>query len=323
MNDREPLATLQRHLTCPSCHAAGAWLRLGRSKRRQNSVIHRFRCARCGDRVVAKVVAGDGAHTSVLHSEYVTLRALQPAFASQERLCVLEPVGYFVANGCGIMVTRLFTGHNLRTRMRTLDAAGIAAAAAAAAGWLRVLHATRGGGVAAPGTRDKLEYLTDTYGSALLPDPRTRAMVERLRAHAPAIERARLAVVPLHGDFTPENVLCDGQTCVGVDIHLRSHGAATYDLAPFLNHLWLAGRGLHRAGLGRHYPRAEAAFLESYGTHAREEMHALAWVELYYALCQIGGYRRRGRVASWYGSLRIGPLARLRSVELERFSRDG
>lgn len=272
---------------------------------------------------MAKVAAGVAATTDLLKAEYATLRALQPAFASQPRFGVLEPVGYVAANGYKVMVTRLFTGANLRTYIGTLDAAGIAAAAAAAAGWLRILHDSLGDRAeGAPETRNKLDYLTRTYGGVLLRDAGTRGMVERLRAHAPAVERTRLAIVPIHGDFTPENVLCDGRKYVGVDIHLRSNAVAAYDLAPFLNHLWIAGEKTHHAVLRRQYPQAEAAFLESYGVRTHAEKHVLAWAESYYALCQMGGYRRRGWPASWYGGWKIGPLARLRSLELERFAGD-
>lgn len=114
--------------------------------------------------------------------------------------------------------------------------------------------------------------------------------------------------VRIHGDFKPQNMLYDGTRCTGLDTHWMSVGAPLYDLAPFLNHLWLAGVGRRGSPAGSRYLLAEEAFLRGYGTAV--SMRALRWVQLYFALCYLGGYRQRGRLGVAYASWRIWPLVK-------------
>ncbi|TAN03007.1 MAG: aminoglycoside phosphotransferase [Rhodanobacteraceae bacterium] len=281
-------------------------------------MIRRYRCTRCG-RDIAVKASRNGNDRGWIHSEYATLCALQPAFAQHAEYGVLDPLAYFTMDDREVMVTQWFAGRDFGAYLQTLDDDDLVAAAAGAGGWLHTLHASHGAVASGtPNTADKLEYLTETYGTALLGDPRTRNPMDLLRVHALEIEHLRLCEVPIHGDFKPENLLCDGRRYVGLDIQLRSHAIAAYDLAPFLNHVWLAGHGARRVRLEHRYAHIEAAFLNGYGVSTDEERYVVRWALLYYVLCQLGSYRQRGWVASCYGDWKLGPLLRLRALGLRR-----
>lgn len=298
---------------CPRCHAPTAWDKVARPAQRQNSIIHRLQCARCGERIVAKVAregeAGDGNAQRHLRREYETLRALQHRFLSDESCGTLEPLGYMAFSGAAILVTRLFRGQDLLRHMKTLDVAGMAKACHVAGVWLRRLHESgqRAAQMKPLEVADRLAYLDETYGAALRGSATMKAGYRRLQQEGSRIGALAFHAVRLHGDFKPENMLCDGTRYVGLDVQWRTTGPAVYDLAPFLNHLWLAVR---RFGLldKRQYDQLETEFLAGYG--AVGDIRILRWAQLYFSLCQLGGYHRRGRLAMAYANWQVRPLVR-------------
>lgn len=304
---------LGEQFDCARCHATGEWSQIARPALRQNSIVHRLQCAQCGDQIVAKVSRGNesGDSDGRAHSrrEYETLRALQLSFPADLRYATLEPLGYIESVGSGIVITRLFHGKDLIHYMRKLDTTSVAEACREAGGWLRTLHesgecdAQRRGLDAA----DKLSYLTNSYGALLRGDSKMWAAYRCLVQEGLRIGTPAFCAVRLHGDFKPENMLCDGRRYVGLDVQWQTAGPAVYDLAPFLNHLWLAG-GSPGFPANRHYQQAETAFLAGYG-HV-DDMRVLRWAQLYFALCQLGGYRKRGHLAASYARWKIWPLVR-------------
>jgi hypothetical protein len=100
---------------------------------------------------------------------------------------------------------------------------------------------------------------------------------------------------------------------VGLDVQWQVEGPAVYDLAPFLNHLWLARRSLGSLAERQHL-QAEAEFLAGYGYS--DDLRILRWTQLYFALCQLGGYRKRGRLVASYARWKIWPLARQLTAQL-------
>jgi aminoglycoside phosphotransferase (APT) family kinase protein len=125
---------------------------------------------------------------------------------------------------------------------------------------------------------------------------------------ASRVDAIPVRAVRQHGDFKPDNMLCDGTRYVGLDIRWRSIGAAAYDLAPFLNHLWSDGRAVVGSRTRRVYDLAESAFLSGYGDVG--DMRTLRWVQLYFALCYMGEYRQRGRLAASYANWTVWPFVR-------------
>lgn len=313
MTRMDVVRILNERFECTSCHALGRWARAARPSRRQNSDIHHLACASCGERIVAKLNRGqgpadDGRAQAV--REYETLRALQGMFPQDGRFGTLVPLGQFEAEGRGIMVTRLFRGVDLARYSRKLALEEVQETFRSAGAWLRMLHQVGRNGAPAQtlGIADKLDYLERTHGSALRADPavqEARGVLERIGSH---LEMLAVPAVCIHGDFKPENLLYDGTRFVGLDIHLANVGAAVYDVAPFLNHVWFACNGAWSPRARQRHELACTGFLSGYGDLG--DARVLRWVQLYFALCYLGGYRQRGALASRYASWKVWPLVR-------------
>lgn len=262
---------------------------------------------------MAKVSRRDDPHNDAraeVRREYETLCTLQRVFPQDEHFGTLVSLGYLEASGRGIMITRHCRGDDLARHLRSLDEAGAQEACRAAGIWLRRLHESDATDVPTRGldVADKLHYLAATYGAVLHRDRETRTACRYLEQAGSRIDAGRGRDVRQHGDFKPQNMLCDGTRYIGLDIHWRSTGSAVYDLAPFLNHLWLAGRPLGGLLPDRRYRQRESMFLAGYGYE--DGAQALRWAQLYFALCHLGAYRRKGRLAASYAGWRIEPLVR-------------
>ncbi len=320
MSEFNLIQVLNARFTCTQCGVDGCWLRMAKPTTRQNSSIHRLRCAQCGVQIVAKVSQGRDSSASdcaALREEYETLRILQPAFAGCARYGTLEPLGFFVAGNSGVMVTRLFAGEELDRRARQLDAADLGETFRSAGVWLRKLHAAGGDGElkSALNVSQRIDYLRVTYASAINADRAPRAAAELLGRVGRDVDTFVAQSVRLHGDFKPSNMLCNAARHVGLDIQWKSTGAAIFDLAPFVNHLWLANLGGIGSRARRRHELAEAAFLAGFGDVG--DMRALRWVQLYFALCYWGGYRRRGRLAAGIARWKMLPLVERTAVQLQ------
>ena len=310
---------LNRQFECTRCHDSHNWIRTRRPAVRQNSSIYRLRCGHCGEQIVAKVVGGTYSGEAArrrTRREYESLCELQSKFAQDERYGTLVPLGHLEYAGHGILITRFTRGEDLGHYLRTLDAAGVKAACRASGVWLKKLHESD---VKSEqkylGAADKISFLASTYGAALRRDREAVAAWELLARESSIIDAVAVIAVRQHGDFKPDNMLCDGTRFVGLDIPWQYTGAAVYDVAPFLNHLWLEGRVTTASRRLRLYDLAESAFLSGYGDIG--EMHALRWVQLYFALCYLGACRQRGRLVASYASWKGWPLVRRLAAQLE------
>jgi Ser/Thr protein kinase RdoA (MazF antagonist) len=269
---------------------------------------------------VAKASQSDGTHKGArieARREYETLCTLQRVFPQDAHFGTLVSLGYLEAFGRGVSITRHSPGVDLNRHLRTLGESGVQGACHAAGRWLRRLHdSAPDDGAAGIGLAEKLDYLAVTYGKSLGSDREALAACQYLDKIGSRLDTWRSRLVRLHGDFKPQNMLCDGTRYVGLDIQWRSVGPAIYDLAPFLNHLWLDGhifgplRGHHS------YPQCESAFLAGYG--CEDDVHAMHWAQLYFALCHLGRYRQKGHLAAAYARWRVGPLVKKLVAQLER-----
>ena len=302
---------LNSHLPCPRCRAGGNWAMAARPMTRQNSVIHQLRCTQCGDRVVAKVGGGKRWRDDdrfQMQNEYATLCTLRSVFWDGEGVGILEPLGYMEVAGRGILITHWFMGTDLVRYARGSETRALDQAFRLAGTWLLKLHDADNEKrpLRSMGVAEKIEDLSRTYGEVLRAQPWTWKACELLGSVGRSLEALAVRPVRIHGDFKPQNMLYDDTCCVGLDIHWKIIGAAVYDLAPFLNHLWLAGVGKHGLPAKMRYLRAEAGFLAGYGDAVPTQ--ALRWAQLYFALCHLGGYRQRGRLGMAYANWKIWPL---------------
>lgn len=303
---------LNGRLGCTSCQTSKSWVATARTAVRQYSSVHRLRCQDCGQQIVAKVVGGEyssGYARVHARKEYEALCTLQSVFPQDERYGTLIPLGHLEWDGRGIVVTRLAPGQDLTHYLRTLDAASAEAACRSSGVWLKKLHESDVHEQRkCLGTEDKISFLADTYGTDLHADPTTEGAYELFAQCGSQLDVEPVFAVRQHGDFKPENLLCDGTRYIGLDIRWRTIGAAVYDLAPFLNHLWLGGRVARRHRTRRIYEPLESAFLSGYGDVG--DLRVLRWAQLYFALCYMGKYRQRGRLGGGFANWKVRPLVR-------------
>lgn len=310
---------LNGRFVCTRCRDSHDWIRTRRPAVRQNSTIYSLRCGHCGEQIVAKVIGGTYSGEAArrhARGEYASLCELQLKFPQDDRYGTLVPLGHLEYAGHGILITRFTRGDDLGHYLRTLDAAGVTAVCRASGVWLKKLHESDVQNQQKYlGTADKISFMIDTYGTVLRHDPKIIAACEVLGRESSKIDAVAVIAVRQHGDFKPDNMLYDGTRLVGLDIPWQYTGAAVYDVAPFLNHLWLENRFATSSRRLRLHDLAESAFLSGYGDIG--EMHALRWVQLYFALCYIGVCRKRGGLAASYASWKGWPLVRRLAAQLE------
>lgn len=301
---------------CTRCHSSHGWIAAAPPAIRQYSTIHRLECAHCSEKIVAKVIGGrysSEAARAHARKEYQALCKLQVSFPQDERYGTLVPLGHLEHDGCGVVITRLADGVDLTHCIRSGGTRARAACNSAGV-WLRKLHESDARDQKKHvGAADKVSFLVDTYGAELCNDGKTSAAFETFVEAGTAVDEVAVPAVRQHGDFKPDNLLCHGTKYVGLDIHWRSIGAAVYDLAPFLNHLWLHQRlaGTH---IARRYDLYESAFLSGYGYGG--EMRTLRWAQLYFALCYMGEYRARGQLIAKYARWKAWPLVRRLAMQV-------
>lgn len=288
---------------------------------RANSTLYRFRCNRCGERVVAKLapLRGSRADTGqLIEREYERLLTLQSVLLPDSQCGTLTPVGHLEVDGYGAMVTRLFRGDDLIRCTRSAGVDELCQLYRRAGALLRALHdaCPRVYPAQALDVGPKLAYLTKTYGAALHRSPATCSALARLQESALRTGAWRLRQTWGHGDFKPENVLYDGRKLVVLDTTLDIHGAFVYDIASFLDHLWLAGRSFYGGAIRRNFQLVETEFLAGYGKLDPQGAAALRWAQLYFALCYFGGYGKRSAALAVYARRRITPLVRTLTTQL-------
>lgn len=288
---------------------------------REVSTIQGFKCLRCGEEIVVKVpraVAGSEEGRELALSEYRVLCELQTIFPQDDQFGTLVPLGYLEFDGYGAMITRKFNGVDLIRHASGLPEARKSALFGAAGVLLRKLHDScpRGYQRRSLGEKDKVAYLANTYGAELRSGQATRTLCDRFAQEAARFGTLQLRATWAHGDFKPENVLCDGHKYLILDTRLDGYGVFVYDLASFLNHLLIAGQSYRGSGIRHGYQRAEEEFLAGYGGVNQQELAALRWAQLYFILHYWGRYRQRGPLPGIYANWRIGPLAQKLAAQL-------
>lgn len=307
-------------LECPGCGAAGIWRRTGRTQVRSNSILQRFRCKRCGEQIVAKLADLAVAENEEIRREYQALCRLQKLLAQEDGLGALTPLACLEVGGRAAMITRWFKGENAIRRARSVDSVGLARVYRSAGILLRKLHdANAEHDLAGPlDVESKITYVVQRYGACLEKSPVAARALDILRGKAPRIAAATLRWSRTHGDFKPENILCDAHTVVILDTTLGVRGAIVYDMASFLDHVLLAGCAFGNRRIRSNFALLEQAFLTGYGALEPGSMAALRWAQLYFMLCYFGRYRSDGIFPAVYADRRIAPLLARLTMDLEQ-----
>jgi Ser/Thr protein kinase RdoA (MazF antagonist) len=313
--------SLNLDFRCPNCKTRANWRSAGRAAVRANSTLYRFRCKRCGERVVVKLAPLDtcdarGRHG--LEKEFQTLRKLQEIFPTDGAQGALAAESFLQINDHAAMVTRLFRGKDLVRYARSADPEELGRMFHSAGALLRSLHdgCPDGYQVRELDVGPKLAYLEETYGRILLRNSKARKAFAHLRASADVVGLPPLRVSWAHGDYKPENVLYDGRRTILLDTKLDIRGPVVYDLASFLNHVRIAACSFRSGALRNNNQLIEAAFLSGYGALDAGETAALRWAQLYFMLCYFGAYRKRGFPSSIYANWRLAPLGELLAMQV-------
>lgn len=282
-------------------------------------MIHRLRCSHCGEQISVKVIASAGSgrtpHADA-QKEYETIVTLQSVYPRDGRYETLTPLGCVeLEGGATGLITRFVPGGDMSRHSNSPGGVKLQEACRSAGEWLRRLHAS-GAASSAIGelhVHDRLSYLTEAYASALMAQRVTRNAFQVLDETSTSVSTVRVPSVRLHGDFKLNNLLFNEAMCIGLDIQWRCWGPAVYDLASFIDHLWMDNGAWHRSCVTQ-LGAAEDRFLAGYGYDG--DTRALRWVQLYFALCYMGSYRSRGHLRSVYAKFVILPLVRRLSEQL-------
>lgn len=120
--------------------------------------------------------------------------------------------------------------------------------------------------------------------------------IDALAATAATATSVELPASWIHGDMKSDNLLVDGQHVVGLDLQLIDENTVVYDLAPFLNHLYLlawSARGLVRRNELR---LMSAHFLATYSAETAAWALPLAWLRAYLLVQIVASPSRAGRL---------------------------
>lgn len=314
---------LNQQMACPRCRMHAGWRMSSRRQRRQNSLIYRFRCQGCDEKVIVKLPrlpsgSSTGQRQHDMDREYRILHELQARFPQDAGFGTLVPLGRLDVHGAVALVTRAVVGENLLQRARRMGVNRFAETFGGAGILLRKLHdcSPRTDASQPLDVDKKVTYLLDAYKDVLTGNPALYAGWTHFRQATESIRNTPIHVSWHHGDFTPDNVLfADGQYLV-VDTLLEFDCAFVYDLASFLDHVLLAGNALWGSVFCRHYPAIEAAFLAGYGGLNEQELCALRWAQTYFMLHYVCRYRHRAMLVQIYAKWMARHLLRRLDTQL-------
>jgi len=177
--------------------------------------------------------------------QYRSLTSLWPKFRDDAELGLPQPLDYFsdlpalvMERVKGNSLQALFSKINiLPSHRRTL-----ASACMRTGRWLAKLHHATS---LAPGKLDVKQKLADAKDNLVKLESMGFASelcgksVQRLDLLAGQLSVEETPMALVHGDFTVDNIVVDGERIVALDLTGRDHNAIEHDLATFLNSLRL------------------------------------------------------------------------------------
>jgi Ser/Thr protein kinase RdoA (MazF antagonist) len=281
------LNTIQ--LDCPACGGDTTVSPDSKWNQRTNSRVSRANCSRCSHEFFLKQFIPHKRIPSQPKGEYATLQLAYHHFPVDSNYRVAKPVEY--SDSYKIIMMEYEEGDALPVALKNADKYGRMELASRAGKWLSRLHNCREVDTSKPLTvwraAPRLVELKEEWEDEKNhQDEILKTALDLLSGTVTELDEQRVERVWIHGDFTPDNILVNGDTIVGLDIGWGSNANPVMDLAPFLNHLGLVTTRGFGFATGKDTSHIEEAFLRGYRqTTSARQMLLLDWYRLYFLLC--------------------------------------
>jgi aminoglycoside phosphotransferase (APT) family kinase protein len=258
----------------------------------------RASCPRCNHKFFLKQLYFQEPEPSEEGREYQTLQQVYDHFPTNSNFKVARPLDYIASSHTIIMDYE--KGIGFLSAISKADEIETCKLVAQAGNWLRKLHdcrkvhSTEVHTVASPSQRltRSCEYWEEQHKPS---DGTTRVAIKLLAEVEPKLDEMMDQRVWIHGDFTPDNILVNGETLIGLDVGWRSRANPVMDLAPFLNHLSLSLTTVYGFKLDRNIAELERAFINGYANNpSTEQLILLHWYRLYFLICYRYSWRGLG-----------------------------
>lgn len=216
-------------------------------------------------------------------AQYQAMVSMWPRFAQHETLRIPRPLDYFPEGPAIVMevvageslqqrlTRRACWGHRTRSAERDCEHAGQ---------WLKFYHGPAPLEEACLDVDTKVKSFREAVGSlgeAGVGRRHGTKWVADLQADGDHLRPRRLPMSRVHGDFTIDNLLLDGDRVAGLDVWAVDTNAIYHDLATFLNSLLLLR--VTRPLSWRFLSRLRSAFLRGYFGSEPCDEPALAFLQ--------------------------------------------
>jgi len=147
--------------------------------------------------------------------------------------------------------------------------------------WLRRFHETSALSPRRNDFEEKLKYVNQFAKAAGGVAPLLLRAADVLGHLAPDAAARTLPASWLHGDFKPDNLLIDQDGVTGLDVQLAFENTVVYDLAPFLNNLFLLRWSPRGFWQRRKLEAVARTFLGAYASDAEHWRLPILWLRAY------------------------------------------
>jgi phosphotransferase family enzyme len=253
-SDNVPLeeikARLSEKLTAyfPELSADPSTLELAAVAQRSYSSLYIFKMLQNGGPgpqprgLVVKLFTAEGGGLEAAQSQYAALTRTWPLFQSSPTLSIPRPLDFFPE--WAALVTEKVPGEPLQQRFKTWPTHKVELLGYnhSAGEWLKRFHDT----TVLPAGRMDVESKLQQLQSRLEDLQRLgfssdlcRQLQKRLSSSGKRIANVDLAMASVHGDFTVDNLLVEGERITAIDLGGRDRNAIYHDVATYLNSLLL------------------------------------------------------------------------------------
>lgn len=241
-------------------------------------------CSHCDHKLFLKKInttpqVNDSSHEA--QEQFDTLLKVYKSFPSSDCFSTLFPIHINRNTSC--ITTKFVTGTTLDNLLINNRSSTIKDTLFLTGKWLRLLHQAGNHTEIPNAIEEKRLVIQKKWSEYNLPKTIEKSLAS-LNCSAPLLNTKKCTGYWLHGDFTPNNILFDGQRLTGIDIGWRSKGISEMDLAPFLNHLEFICNSFRGRHIKKLFPVLKAAFLSGYFGKDEHDELLLNWYRLFFLL---------------------------------------